>query len=173
MAMRRVVEFTTALWHLSRMRVYQIEYRVWKCLMETLPAGNDASARGIDLNSLREFAEDYAAAWSSQNAASVAAYYSPRGSRCANGAAPSVGRSAVEVAVQQFMTAFPDLQITLEDIFIVGESAEFHWTLTGVNSGPVGTGQRVCIKGFEEWRMGADGLISESQAHFSMVELQR
>jgi hypothetical protein len=141
--------------------------------METMPAGNDAHADGIDLNSLRNFAEGYVIAWSSQNAASVAAYYSPRGSRRANSAAPSVGRSAVEVAVQQFMTAFPDLQITLGDVFIVGDGAEFHWTLTGVNSGPGGTGQRVCIKGFEEWRMGGDGLIAESHAHFSMADLQR
>jgi hypothetical protein len=141
--------------------------------METLRAGNDAHAYGVDLNSLREFAERYAAAWCSQNAASVAAFYSPRGSRSANGAAPSVGRSAVEVAVQQFMTAFPDLQITLDDIFIVGEGAEFHWTLTGVNSGPGGTGQRVCIKGFEEWRMGEDALIAEAQAHFNKADFQR
>jgi hypothetical protein len=141
--------------------------------METIPAGNDAHASGIDLNSLRKFAEGFATAWSSQNAASVAAYYSPRGSRRANSAAPSVGRSAVEVAVQQFMTAFPDLQITLDDVFIMDNGAEVHWTLTGVNSGPGGTGQRVCINGFEEWLMGGDGLIVESHAHFSMADLQR
>ncbi len=138
--------------------------------METL---NDARVNGVDLNSLREFAERYAAAWSSQNAASVAAYYSPRGSRCANGAAPSVGRSAVEVAVQQFMSAFPDLQITAEDVFVVGDGAEFHWTLTGVNSGPGGTGQHVCIKGFEEWRIGADALLEEARAHFNMPDFLR
>jgi hypothetical protein len=140
--------------------------------METLP-GNDARACGVDLNSLRELAERYAAAWCSQNAASVAAHYSPRGSRCANGAAPSVGRSAVEVAVQQFMTAFPDLKIALDDVLIVGDVAEFHWTLTGVNSGPGGTGQRVCIKGFEEWRMGEDALIAEARAHFNTADFLR
>jgi uncharacterized protein (TIGR02246 family) len=139
--------------------------------METLP-GNAARAGGVDLNSLREFAERYAAAWCSQDAASVAAYFSPRGSLCTNGNAPSVGRSAIEVFVQQFMTAFPDLRIVLDDILIVGEGAEFHWTLTGVNSGPGGTGQRVCIKGFEEWRMGDDALIAESRGHFNKTDFQ-
>src|SRR5271156_940293 len=116
------------------------------------PPRNAARASAVDLNSLREFAERYAAAWSSQNAASVAAFYSPRGLRGANGAAPYVGRGAIEVSVQQFMTAFPDLQIALEDVHIVGDQVDFHWTLTGVNSGPGGTGRRLCLKGFEEWR---------------------
>jgi len=141
--------------------------------METMPAGNDGQASGLDLNSLRNFAEGYAIAWSSQNAAAVAARYSPHGSRCANGAEPYVGRSGIEVAVQQFMTAFPNLQIALDDILIVGDGAEVHWTLSGVNSGPGGTGQHISVKGFEEWRMGKDGLIAESHAHFSMADLQR
>ena len=141
--------------------------------MKTLPAGNDARASGPDLKSLRELAEGFAAAWSSQNAASVAAYYSPRGSRSANGAAPYVGRNAIEVATQQFMAAFPDLQLTLDDVMVVGDYTEVHWTMTGANSGPGGTGQRVSIKGIEEWRMGKDGLIAESKGHFSVANFRR
>jgi hypothetical protein len=141
--------------------------------VETLPAGNDADGRRSDLKSLREFAERFAAAWSSQNAASVAALYSPRGTRSGNGAAPTVGRSAIEVAVQQFMTSFPDLRITLDDVMVVGGNPEIHWALTGVNSGPGGTGQRVSIKGIEEWRMGKDGLIEESRNHFSIANFRR
>ncbi len=80
--------------------------------MKTQPAGKEARASGSDLKSLREFAEGFAAAWSSQNPANVAACYSPRGSRSTNGGEPYVGRAAIEVATQQFMTAFPDLQLT-------------------------------------------------------------
>jgi hypothetical protein len=141
--------------------------------MKTLPARKDARATGSDLNSLREFAKGFAAAWSSQNAAGVAACYSPGGSRGMNGAEPYVGRAAIEVAVQQFMTAIPDLQITLDDIVVVGGNPEFHWTMSGVNSGPGGTGQRVSVKGIEEWRMGEDGLIAESKGHFSIAEFAR
>jgi hypothetical protein len=141
--------------------------------METMPAGNDAHASGMDLNSLREFAKGFAAAWCSHNAASVAAHYSPRGSRGPHGAAPNVGRSAIEVSVQQLMTAFPDLHIALGDVLIVGDAVDVHWTLTGVYSGPGGTGQRVCITGFEEWRMGEDGLIAESRVNFDKADFQR
>jgi hypothetical protein len=142
--------------------------------VETMPAGNDARARGVDLKSLREFAERYAAAWCSHNAASVAAHYSPRGTRGAVlGTTPSVGRGAIEVAVQQFMAAFPDLHVTLGDVLIVGDAVDVHWTLTGVNSGPGGTGQRVCIKGFDEWRMGKDALIAEAQVNWDKADFQR
>ncbi len=138
-----------------------------------MPAENDAHVPGIDLTSLRALAERYAAAWCSHNAAGIAALYSADGSRSANGAEPYVGRIAIEVAVQQFMTAFPGLHLALDDILIVGDGAEVHWTLTGVNSGPGGTGQHINVKGFEEWRMGEDGSIAESQAHLSIADLQR
>ena len=142
--------------------------------METMPAGKDARARGVDLNSLREFAERYIAAWCSHNAASVAAHYSPRGTRGAVlGDVPNVGRGAIEVGVQQFMAAFPDLHIALGDVLIVGDAVEVHWTLTGVNSGPGGTGQRVCIKGFDEWRMGEDALIAEGRVSWDKADFQR
>lgn len=46
-------------------------------------------------------------------------------------------------------------------------------TLAGANTGPGGTGKRVRISGFEEWRIGADGLIAESRGHFDSAEYLR
>jgi len=45
--------------------------------------------------------------------------------------------------------------------------------LTGDCSGPGGTEQRVCIKGFEEWRMGEDALIAEARGHFNKADFHR
>jgi hypothetical protein len=42
------------------------------------------------------------------------------------------------------MTTFPDMIVTMDDLEIGGRSscdATFHWTLTGTNSGPRGTGK--------------------------------
>src|SRR3989304_2971748 len=47
---------------------------------------------------------------------------------------------------------------------------EYHWTLVGTNTGPGGTGNRVRISGFEEWTIGDDGLVAESQGHFDQAE---
>ncbi len=122
---------------------------------------------------LLDFAERYTAAWCSQDAASVAAFYAADGSLAVNGGAPAVGQSAIAEVAQSFMTAFPDLRVVMDSVQGQGDGAEYHWTLIGTNTGPGGTGQRVRISGFERWTIGADGLISSSQGHFDASEYQR
>lgn len=119
---------------------------------------------------LREFAVRYTAAWCSQDPAKVAACYSPDGSLTINDGAPATGRIAITESARSFMTDFPDLQVLMDDLILWADRAEYHWTLIGTNTGPGGTGKRVRISGFEEWKMGADGLIAESQGHFDAAE---
>lgn len=122
---------------------------------------------------LREFAVRYTAAWCSQDAASVAAFYSADGSLSVNDNAPAVGRDAITEVAQSFMTAFPDMRVIMEQMLVQGDRAEYHWTLTGTHTGPGGTGHRVRISGFESWQFGADGLIASSQGHFDSSEYLR
>lgn len=122
---------------------------------------------------LHEFARRYTAAWCSQDAASVAAFFSPNGSLAINGGAPAVGRTAIAQAARGFMTAFPDLQITMDDLLDQGGKVIYKWTLSGTNTGPGGTGQRVHISGYEEWRIGSDSLVAESLGHYDSAEYQR
>ena len=122
---------------------------------------------------LRELAERYTAAWCSQNAASVAAFYSPQGSLSVNGGAPAVGRRAITEVAQGFMSAFPDMEVLMDGLLLEGNHAVYQWTLSGTNTGPGGTGQRVRISGFEVWQIGADGLIAESRGHFDSAAYQR
>ena len=122
---------------------------------------------------LRDFAGRYTEAWCSHDAARVASFFSPNGSLVINGGEPAVGRNAITEAAQGFMTDFPDLKVSMDDLLDQGEKVIYKWTLSGVNSGPGGTGQRVRISGFEVWRIGADGLIAESEGHFDSEEYQR
>jgi uncharacterized protein (TIGR02246 family) len=122
---------------------------------------------------LRDFARRYTAAWCSQDPARVAACYSPNGSLCINGGAPAVGRQAIAGAARGFMTAFPDLQVQMDNLVVQGQGAVYHWTLIGKNTGPGGTGNGVRISGVEEWKMGADGLIDESRGTFDSEDYQR
>jgi len=71
------------------------------------------------------------------------------------------------------MTAFPDMRVSMDELRAQGDRAEYHWTLTGTNSGPGGTGHRIRISGFELWQMGGDGLIACSEGHFDNSEYQR
>jgi len=122
---------------------------------------------------LRRLAESYTAAWCSQNAARVAGFYSLDGSLRVNADPTAVGRNAIAGVAQGFMAAFPDLKVIMDDVVVDGDQTVYRWTLVGTNTGPGGTGKRVHISGFEEWRIGADGLIAESRGHFDSAEYQR
>src|SRR6185436_14209681 len=85
---------------------------------------------------LRDLAHRYTAAWCSQDPASVAAFYSPNGSFKVNGGAPAVGRTAITKVAQGFMTAFPDMQVLMDDVLEQGDRVVYHWTLIGTHNGP-------------------------------------
>jgi uncharacterized protein (TIGR02246 family) len=126
-----------------------------------------------DLAQLRELAECYTAAWCSQDASRVAGYYARDGVLSVNGAPPAIGREAITAVAQGFMTAFPDLQVFLDDVRLQGGLAVYHWTLAGANNGPGGTGHAVRISGYEVWKIGQDGFIAESQGHYDDTAYQR
>lgn len=127
----------------------------------------------INVVKLRSFAERYAAAWCSQDASSVAAFFDQNGSLRVNEDDPAVGRAAITQVAQGFMTDFPDMQVLLDDVVLQDDGAIFHWTLVGTNTGPGGTGRAVRISGFEVWQLGANGLIANSQGHFDSAEYRR
>jgi steroid delta-isomerase-like uncharacterized protein len=127
----------------------------------------------LNQTQLTDFATRYAAAWSSQNPDSLAAFYSEDGSLKVNAGAPSVGRTAIRATAQGYMSGFPDMVVRMDSVVQAGTTAVFHWTWTGTNTGPGGTGNAVRISGYEEWTFGSDGLISQSLGHFDEAEYQR
>jgi ketosteroid isomerase-like protein len=126
-----------------------------------------------NLARLQSFAEAYTAAWCSQNPARVASFYAEDGSLQVNDAAPAVGRAAITEVAQGFMTAFPDMQVLFDELRLEGDWAIYHWTLTGTNTGPGGTGRAVRISGYEVWQMNAGGLIAHSHGHFDSADYRR
>lgn len=132
-----------------------------------------SGSEGMDAERLHEFAAAYTAAWSSQEAARVASFYSETGSLRINHGDPSVGREAIAAAAREFMTAFPDMVVEMDSVRVEGDVVEYHWTLTGTNTGPGGTGHAVRLSGYEEWSIGEEGLIAESRGHFDEAEYQR
>jgi len=127
----------------------------------------------MDKEQLSTFGKKYAGAWSSQKPSSVAAFFAPGGSLKVNADPPSVGRDAITKVAQGFMSAFPDMIVTMDSLISKPGGTEFHWTLTGTNSGAGGTGNKVRVSGFEIWQFGDDGLIQESIGRFDADEYNR
>lgn len=122
---------------------------------------------------IQGFAARYTKAWCSQDPRQVAAFFSPSGSLKVNDGAPAVGTAAITEVARGFMTAFPDLVIQLDRVERRGQRVSYHWTLTGTNTGPGGTGRHVRVSGCEDWKFGADGLIAESLGHFDAADYDR
>jgi hypothetical protein len=127
----------------------------------------------MNADDLADFAKRYTAAWCSQDAASVAAFYSEYGSLTVNEGVPAIGQEAITDVAQSFMTTFPDLEVRMDQLDVSADHIKYIWILTGTNDGPGGTGNKVHISGFEEWIIDEDGLIAESRGHFDNEEYQR
>ena len=124
------------------------------------------SAITMTLAELTDFAKRYAKAWCSQNPDNLAAFFAETVSLSVNDGPPAVGQAAIAEDAQGFMKTFPDMVVTFDKLERGtpdgGRSscdAVFHWTLTGTNTGPGGSGKRVRISGYELWKIdnGAGG----------------
>ena len=122
---------------------------------------------------LKKFGEEYSKAWSSQKPESVASFFALNGSLSVNADAPAIGREAITSIAQGFMTAFPDMIVSMDSLVTRSNGIEFHWTLTGTNSVTGGTGNKVRVSGFELWQFDDDGLIRESKGQFDAEEYNR
>ncbi|MBT8477376.1 MAG: ester cyclase [Gemmatimonadetes bacterium] len=140
-------------------------------LLPVAACGQGSSDR--DSEGLRELASQYTAAWSSRDAAKVASFFAEGGSLKINEGDPSVGREAIAAAAQEFMTAFPDMVLEMDSLRVEGGSVEYHWTFRGTNTGPGGSGKTVRFSGYEEWTIGADGLVADSKGYFDEADYRR
>jgi len=122
---------------------------------------------------LIDFATRYTAAWSSHSPSSVASFYADSGSLTINDGAPAIGRPSIEAAAQSFMTAYPDLVVKFDRLEPKGDRVLYRWTFIGTNSGPGGTGNPVRISGYEDWKIGPDGLIAESRGRYDAADWER
>jgi nuclear transport factor 2 (NTF2) superfamily protein len=120
-----------------------------------------------DRGQIEELARRYTEAWCSHDPARVAAEYAPGGTIAVNGGEPA---SIADVA-DGFITAFPDIEVFMDELVLRADGVvEYRWTFTGTSAE---TGRWVRIPGFEEWTIGADGLIAESRGQFDQAEYDR
>jgi predicted ester cyclase len=123
----------------------------------------------VTSDKLTEFAQRYADAWCSHDPEKVAAFYAKGASISVNGGPPT---PIVDVA-RGFLRDFPDMIVTFDKLDKTPIGIEFHWTFTGTNTGPGGTGNKVRISGYELWKIDNDGLVAESKGHFDAADYER
>tara|TARA_R110002049_G_C9150308_1_gene560202 strand:- start:690 stop:1583 length:894 start_codon:yes stop_codon:yes gene_type:complete len=122
---------------------------------------------------LEVFGKSYAQVWCSQRPNFVSSFFAEDAVIQINDNPPAVGNEAISTVVKVFMDAFPDMIVTMDSLISKADQTRFYWTLTGTNSGGIGTGNKVKITGFEEWTLSEDGLIQESKGYFDEKEYKR
>jgi len=119
-----------------------------------------------DQQQIADLAATYTEAWCSHDAGRVAAHYVPDGTIAINEGEPA----AIADVAAAFIAAFPDIEVVMNDLVFRDDVVEYQWTFTGTSAE---TGKWVQIPGFEEWRIGAGGLIAESRGRYDQVEYDR
>jgi len=137
-----------------------------------LRQGYGVASELMNSDKLPEFATRYAKAWCSHDPEKVAAFFAENGSLSVNDGPPAVGRAAIAEIARGFMRDLPDMVVTMDKVSRDPDGTKFHWTLTGTNTGPGGTGNRVQISGYELWKIDNDGLIAESRGHFDAADYE-
>lgn len=135
--------------------------------------GCTAGDTTMDARALLDIGALYTAAWNSRDPDRVAARYAEGGSLKVNDAEPAVGREAIAAVARGFMTAFPDMVLVMDSLLRMEDAVEYHWTFTGTNTGPGGTGAAVRFSGSETWTLTDDGLIATSLGRFDEADYRR
>ena len=126
-----------------------------------------------DYKKMIEFGEKYTAAWNSKKPEKMASFYAIDGSLIVNNGTPSVGREQLAETAKSYMTAFPDMVLTMDSLVVDSETYKYHWTFEGTNNGPGGTGNRVVFSGFERWTMNDNGLVQMSIGTYDSEDYNR
>jgi len=113
----------------------------------------------VENDKLINFGKKYGTEWCSQNPDSIAACFSLSGSLSVNANAPAIGREAIAKVAEGFMSAFPDMIVSMDSLATQPDTNAFYCTLTCTNTGPDGTGSKVTISGVEWWQFDAARLI--------------
>jgi nuclear transport factor 2 (NTF2) superfamily protein len=124
------------------------------------------AAMTLDPEQIGELARSYTEAWCSRDPARVASHYAPGGMIAINGGEPA---GIAEVA-DGFIAAFPDIEVFMDELVLKDGVVEYRWTFTGTSAE---TGRWVRIPGFEEWTIGAGGLIAASRGSYDQAEYDR
>lgn len=117
------------------------------------------------------------AAWNSHDPARVAGHYSDDCNILDVAIAqPLSGRLGVQGMFAAYYHAFPDLEITPDDVIVTGERVALFWTARGTQRGPIlnipASGRRVETRGVNRLLL-RDGLVCETLTIWDVAGMLR
>ena len=103
----------------------------------------------------------------------MASFFAEDGTLIVNNVTSLRGKEAITEFASGFMTAFPDMTLTMDSLIIKPNETQYHWSFTGTNTGPNGTGNQVIFSGFERWTLAENGKINSFIGSFDEEDYSR
>lgn len=138
-----------------------------------IPMITGCQSGNTEYDKMVEFGRKYTDAWNSKQPEKMASFYAEDGLLTVNYGTPAIGRKQIAETAQSYMEAFPDMELTMDSLTVGNGTYRYHWTFTGTNTGPGGTGNKVDFSGFEEWAMNDQGLVQKSIGTYDAEEYER
>ncbi|NNC94028.1 MAG: SnoaL-like domain-containing protein [Chitinophagales bacterium] len=95
--------------------------------------------------------------------------------RTTNGVEESADKAAYEANMKNFISAFPDFNVTMDKFTIKDGTSYIYWTVTGTNTGPFmenpPTNNPMEVHGFSVWQTNDDGKFVREDAYFDNMAM--
>ena len=127
----------------------------------------------MDPIELKDYAVQYANAWSSNDPDRVLALHAESSRLSVNDGDPAIGKPAIRKVVKAFMEAFPDLYIRVNEVVVEERGIVFYCNAIATNSGPGGTGNKIDIEINEIWTFDETGKLIEVKAYDDPEDFER
>ncbi len=115
-------------------------------------------------------ANAYTAAWNTGNPTAIAGFFANDGAITINAGTPWHGREGVAAMAAEFFADIPGLALRCDGVRRANAHLLYLWTFTGTHAA---SGKPVHVIGWEEWQLGADGLIASSLGWFDADDYAR
>ncbi len=122
------------------------------------------------MSDIAALAAAYTASWNSGHPEAVAQHYTTDGGISINDGPLWQGRAGVAEMAAGFLTDIPDMELRCDGVRAAGRTAIYLWSFTGTHAP---SAKRVSVAGWEEWKIGSDGLISGSRGWFDTDDYAR
>ncbi len=115
------------------------------------------------------------AGWNGKNLTVVDSFMAEPFTRRVNNVTTASNRKELAANMQVYITAFPDLHLTIDDVVATEDHVILNWTITGTNTGIFGeiqaTGKKVKVSGITRMDFNELGKIVYEDVFFNELSL--
>ena len=115
------------------------------------------------------------AGWNDKDVSAVDSFMAEPFIRRVNNVTTASNRKELAANMQVYITAFPDLHLTIDDVVATEDHVILNWTITGTNTGIFGeiqaTGKKVKVTGITRMDFNESGKIVYEDVFFNELSL--